>query len=61
MNNLTPMENCPGAVQGHLIWMPGYVLVMLGVDLLICGVATAGKSIRNSQNVLSVKSSLSGT
>ena len=24
MNNLAPMKNCPGGVQGNLIWMPGY-------------------------------------
>ena len=24
MNNLTPMKNCPGGVQGNLNWMPGY-------------------------------------
>ena len=25
MNNLAPMKNCPGGVQGNLNWMPGYV------------------------------------
>ena len=24
MNNLAPMKNCPGGVQGNLNWMPGY-------------------------------------
>ena len=24
MNNLAPMKNCPGWVQGNLNWMPGY-------------------------------------
>ena len=56
MNNFAPMENCPGAVHGNLNWMLGYVLVMLDVDFWVCGVATAGKITRNSQNVLSVKS-----
>ena len=23
MNNLAPMKNCPGGVQGNLNWMPG--------------------------------------
>ena len=26
MNNLAPMKNCPGGVQGNLNWMPGYRL-----------------------------------
>ena len=26
MNNLAPMKNCPGGVQGNLNWMPGYYL-----------------------------------
>ena len=26
MNNLAPMKNCPGGVQGNLNWMPGYSL-----------------------------------
>ena len=26
MNNLAPMKNCPGGVQGNLNWMPGYFL-----------------------------------
>ena len=25
MNNLAPMKNCPGGVQGNLNWMPGYL------------------------------------
>ena len=25
MNNLAPMKNCPGGVQGNLNWMPGYI------------------------------------
>ena len=29
MNNLAPMKNCPGGVQGNLNWMPGYYLVAL--------------------------------
>ena len=28
MNNLAPMKNCPGGVQGNLNWMPGYWVVM---------------------------------
>ena len=24
MNNLAPMKNCPGGVQGNLNWTPGY-------------------------------------
>ena len=24
MNNLAPMKNCPGGVQGNLNWMPGF-------------------------------------
>ena len=24
MNNLAPMKNCPGGMQGNLNWMPGY-------------------------------------
>ena len=24
MNNLAPMKNCPGGVQGNLNWIPGY-------------------------------------
>ena len=24
MNNLAPMKNCPGGVQGNLNWMLGY-------------------------------------
>ena len=24
MNNLAPVKNCPGEVQGNLNWMPGY-------------------------------------
>ena len=24
MNNLAPMKNCPGGVQGNLNWMPEY-------------------------------------
>ena len=24
INNLTPMKNCPGGMQGNLNWMPGY-------------------------------------
>ena len=24
MNNLAPIKNCPGGVQGNLNWMPGY-------------------------------------
>ena len=27
MNNLAPMENCPGGVQGNLNWMPGYMAI----------------------------------
>ena len=27
MNNLAPMKNCPGGVQGNLNWMPGYIVV----------------------------------
>ena len=32
MNNLAPMKNCPGGVQGNLNWMPGYYLseILLG-------------------------------
>ena len=26
MNNLAPVKNCPGGVQGNLSWMPGYLL-----------------------------------
>ena len=26
MNNLAPMRNCPGGLQGNLNWMPGYNL-----------------------------------
>ena len=33
MNNLAPMKNCPGGVQGKLNWMPGYWY--LGSDLEI--------------------------
>ena len=25
MNNLAPMKNCPGGMQGNLNWMPGYL------------------------------------
>ena len=28
MNNLAPMKNCPGGVQGNLNWMPGYTTQM---------------------------------
>ena len=28
MNNLAPMKNCPGGVQGNLNWMPGYILII---------------------------------
>ena len=27
MNNLAPMKNCPGGVQGNLNWMPGNILL----------------------------------
>ena len=27
MNNLAPMKNCPGGVQGNLNWMPRYPLL----------------------------------
>ena len=27
MNNLAPMKNCPGGMQGNLNWMPGYMEV----------------------------------
>ena len=29
MNNLAPMKNCPGGVQGNLNWMPGYMLYFI--------------------------------
>ena len=29
MNNLAPMKNCPGGVQGNLNWMPGYMHCLL--------------------------------
>ena len=29
MNNLAPMQNCPGGVQGNLNWMPGYNVTIL--------------------------------
>ena len=29
MNNLAPMKNCPGGVQGNLNWMPGYCILSL--------------------------------
>ena len=29
MNNLAPMKNCPGGVQGNLNWMPGYQVKIL--------------------------------
>ena len=25
MNNLAPMKNCPGGLQGNLNWMPGHM------------------------------------
>ena len=28
MNNLAPMKNCPGGVQGNLNWMPGYFMLV---------------------------------
>ena len=28
MNNLAPMKNCPGGVQGNLNWMPGYYILI---------------------------------
>ena len=30
MNNLAPMKNCPGGVQGNLNWMPGYMFTGQG-------------------------------
>ena len=29
MNNLAPMKNCPGGVQGNLNWLPGYIICLL--------------------------------
>ena len=34
MNNLAPMKNCPGGVQGNLNWMPGYNCNCLDLDLV---------------------------
>ena len=34
MNNLAPMKNCPGGVQGNLNWMPGYS----GLPILMHGI-----------------------
>ena len=41
MNNLAPMKNCPGGLQGNLNWMPGYIpfivyLMKLLVPMIIC-------------------------
>ena len=32
MNNLAPMKNCPGGVQGNLNWMPGYFNIQVKVQ-----------------------------
>ena len=32
MNNLAPMKNCPGGVQGNLNWMPGYLSSVCNVS-----------------------------
>ena len=34
MNNLAPMKNCPGGLQGNLNWMPGYIDLCLTLDQL---------------------------
>ena len=33
MNNLAPMKNCPGGVQGNLNWMPGYSVYNLFINM----------------------------
>ena len=61
MNNLAPMKNCPGGVQGNLNWMPGYRdsykslnLEFLNCYCLICTVADPEGVQGVSLNPLSV-------
>ena len=35
MNNLAPMKNCPGGVQGNLNWMPGYKYFLFGFEKVL--------------------------
>ena len=34
MNNLAPMKNCPGGVQGNLNWMQGYYYIFIFQKML---------------------------
>ena len=60
MNNLAPMKNCPGGVQGNLNWMPGYQLDLPYIlTFVISFIASFSHSLSNSVNSLISSSSAS--